>query len=1248
MLWGWGLTSVILSSCQDEMLAGINSPMDIEEGIPGTLSLTLASRASEEKEVSTRNSEQESSEQHLHSAYLFVIEKKAGADPSQCSILARKYFPDILSNLVAIKEGENILHVSHLQLPAVSCQSAQVFAITNLGYSDLQGVRNDAALLEACDKAANLADLMKLSAQLSEKEEDEIAMDRMQGHHLMSGFLGAAADERHFLHEPPVFGLKADKKGGLAIYNSNNELMRPLGTTTQVKGEPCAVYVHRLDAKISFRIVPDGALKTTPGAYFRLESWQVLNVPSSSHLYWQKLSNYQGNRSSKIYKRDLSQGEDGSWNFTFYQFGNAATTTDFSTSPSSGKYITAHSIADQYNTEYNLKEDKVTPTVVSNSFSKYPNLYSDFAYGLRELQKKNKGENGEHGEYIPNAPGADDQVIIVKNGDYEYAPAKATYVRLVGRYYNPQEPSKRMADDPRSMRYEKTHPIARYPYWGPGQQPVQTKEEALKRTRSATVVYHVHLGYVGGGNFLLNEDPVPPSIANVEPAKRMDAYQKKVNDYNVLRNHHYIYTLKVAGVENIKLEATREDQGNILEQEKQPGAEGNILESQHFYDLDAHYETRNVTIDFTRFPENYSKGFSFSISTPFDRLFITLKQQGDSDNFVFVDRFGRPIESIRNHDWDWIHFAWHGTANDPYRSIIDPKTGNGIPYSQTYGGYEHQQTYKDIFLTQNEDSEHTYRLLNSLEFAELVWRLYVKWVEKGKDPVKKTVTFTMYVDENYYDYNPTNNEQVSWWHFCNQPKRKALYFMEPDEISADQNSWYADAHLAIYQNSIQTLYATDNRKGQVVANVAFGIEALDEFRAKYAKDSHPFTDEESSLSNGLYNMMRWYQQNRNRVDEVVPWEEAESYFNDKCRAIVPDNQGNTESQPGGDNRQLRNPKWAIYSRNRDLNRNGLLDPFEVRWFVPAVEQYTLCFLGGRPVFENPLFEKDKAVKPGSPAEEWIRGVPLMHYISSSSPKHNQIFWAEEGCSMGDYNLGHVSHLYGIRMARMLCSHGVEDTGAAFGENPSAKSLQHDEIFTVSQSPDGVPIDYNQRVDGKPYYILLNKMNINAFRDRVRIGELARHTHEQKENWLFREYRIARHKVGYTSYKSSLDYNRTIKVDGVPRTWWQVNGVWTENWPTESIYYYQGEEHSLAYMYSEEADGSDLHHWRMPNLREAAIMSMVFPEGWFQGPITCGTASENLGPQSTNIPFWHVQSNKIGRLIKDAEDKFYVRPIQDVP
>ena len=338
-----------------------------------------------------------------------------------------------------------------------------------------------------------------------------------------------------------------------------------------------------------------------------------------------------------------------------------------------------------------------------------------------------------------------------------------------------------------------------------------------------------------------------------------------------------------------------------------------------------------------------------------------------------------------------------------------------------------------------------------------------------------------------------------------------------------------------------------------------------------------------------------------------------------------------------------------------MNRNGKLDADEIRWFVPAIDQYTLCFLGGRPVFENPLFEKNMSVVQYKNVSDWLYGVPVQHFMSSTVKDYNSIFWAEEGCSKGNYGDGIAYPLYGIRMARMLCNHGVEDTGKAFESNMSEDNLLQDALFIVSQTRNGVPVDKEQRVDGKPYYILLNKMNADAFRDYISVGELSEHMHEQKQNWLYREYRIAKNMVGYRSYESPVNYDRHSTVNGIPRTWYQVAGVWSDNnFGPNSIYYYQGEQHSLAFNYYEEQSGSDVFHWRMPNLREAAIMSMAFPESWFPADssedplaITSGTISDNLGQQSTNLPFWIIGSGRIQRLPSNSKYRFYVRPIRDV-
>lgn len=1246
-----------LDACKDEELVpGYHGsgPLQVEEGIEGELSFLIASDAYQERQVSTRSSNSEQSEQHVHSVYVFVIDMNNAEHPEQCRIVSSKYFPDVAQYLQEVTDGKQKYDVTKLSMPAVSCNKAQIFAIANLGYSEVQGVDNDAELLHSCDTLSNLKTLMELQASLTVNGQEEISVERMQGYHLMSGFLRKAEKHNFLDRNRPLVTLVPEKDGTLSMYDvKDGTLYRPLGASGE--GDPAAIFVHRLDAKVTVRLKTAGALKDTPGAYLRLVSWQVINAPEQEQLYWYNPNErfYEKNvKNSKVFRRDLTEDENGGWEFTFYQFENYS--TDKQTHYPD---IDAQKIARQYVTEFNWNKDvnELAAEIPGEFKTAYPNKYSDFAYTMRELKEKKKGENGTGGDYGANNPENDDQTIVVKNGDFVHAPKEATYIRLECTYFNPQEPARRMADDPRSQQWEKKYPLVDYPYWGPGEIPVRTEEEALKRTRSAEVTYLVHLGYVGGGNYGLADTDIPTG----EALKDFSSFKEKLNDYNVLRNHHYTYTLTVSGVENVKLEATREDGGNIYEQEKQPGAEGSVLEAQHYIKVDAHYTARNFTIDFACMPEDYANSFSFGLFTPFYQLRAVLKSENGEAALYDLD--GNKIEGIRGQDADWIHFVWHGTLQEPSRSLIDPSTGNGISYSETYGGYESQQTYLDgDNLTQSEDATHKYRLLNCFEFVQLVWRQFSLWHQKGKPDSQRTLTFTVYVDEYYYDFNPTNNARVNWPDFCNKPTRKALFFMEPDEVSADQNSWYGDAHLAIFQHSIQTLYATSTTDGQVVANTAFGIEGMDEFRAKYNcegkatngggnKDEYPKKHyfHGKSTENGLYNTMDWFV---NFKGEVIDWKTAMGYYTENSREKALDDSDYRQSSANG--RNNRRGQWAIYSRNRDLNRNGLLDANEIRWFVPAIDQYVLCFLGGRPVFENPLFEKSQAVK-SNYVYDWLKGVPVQHFMSSTYVTYNSIFWAEEGCSKGNYGDGEAWPLYGIRMARMLCNHGVEDTGAAFIGNLNESNLLQDALFTVSHTRNGSPVDKEKRVDGKSYYILLNKMNANAFRDPISMGELSGHTHEQKENWLYWEYHIAKNMVGYRSYDGPTEYDRHVTVNGVPRTWYQVAGFWTDDsqFDSNSPYYYKDLQHSLAFDYYEEVDGSDIHRWRIPNLREAAIMSMAFPESWFpsdkQQAITSGTKSENLGTNSTNLPFWIIKSGTIQRLPSNSPYCFYVRPIRDV-
>lgn len=1233
------------------------TPVEFREGLEGRLALAVGSRDLDRISVTTRanSADTEDDHKHIHSIYLFVVKMADENDPAKCPILAKKFFSDVTSlqsSDVTAADGA-VWTTFDLQMKAISCADASIFAVANLGYSSVQHVGNDSELLAACDTATTLAHLFRLQAEL-EISDNEVNVERDQGHHVMSGFytdcstlstgLGALVAKNMRLD----LRLAADGET-LELYKAGStEKFGRIGTSADIPG---AVVMHSLDSRITFHIKPAGALVQTEGAYFRLTSWQVMNVPVSNRVSWYDASEIPdrgplGN--SRVFQRDIQEAPDSVWSFHYYQFENYYPKASSGATEDGYAAIDENTIADWYNRQYALSGDKaVTPETVANSFQplsgtapNYPNEYTRFAYSLRD-QRIKEGYTGTQ----------NDQTVTVANGDFQFAPKNATYVVLKGRYYNPSEPVKRRADDQRNNLFP-DQTLEAFPYWTTANIPTADPEQAAKRARTANVAYVVHLGYVGGDNFDAASGKTGRTISS------LGDFERKVNDYNVLRNHHYIYNISISGVDNIKVEATREDGGNIYAQEQQPGAEGVVVEAQHMFTLDSHYETRNVTLDFDLMPENYNR-FRFRLQTPYQSVDMELGLKPDGSYGIFDAVTGEEIVGTEGLDVDWIHFVWHGTEDDPSRSLIDPVTGNGISYSETYGGYVTQRTYNDPdgSLRHEPDAEHPYYLMRSDEFIRHVWRRYRQWVADGKPRERRTLTYTIFVNEYYYDNDPVTGANVDWTSFCNMPVRTAMYFLEDREISADGNSKYSDAHLVITQNSIQTPYATSTAGGQSIADVAFGIESLDEFRSKYkatkAYGDHYFNV--ASSDNGLYNTMRWFY---NTPGRVIGWKEGEAKFHEKARAYQTkvSDYGVSEADPDVLGRSERRGVWAVYSRNRDLNRNGRLDAREIRWFPPAVNQYMLCFLGGRPVFENPLFERDKAAYINSPGQlgdvkSYLLRVPIMHYLTNGGGGGNLgTFWAEEGCATGGYGTEGTRGCHGIRMMRMLCRNGMKDDGSAFAASLDASTLLQDPLFIVSETPNGKAItDYSTLTDGKNYYVTFNKLNLSAFRGYIASGDLSQHTHEEKNNWLYRQFKIAQNKIGYTSYANSWTYDRTPRVNGVTRTWWQLNGVWTTYGGRYGDYFYDGPTTTLAYEYSEEGSGEDLRRWRMPNQREGAVMSMIFPAAWFSdgrdNSMCARTRSDNLSPLNPPaVPYFNIFS---GSRITRSTGPQHVRPVHDV-
>lgn len=248
-----------------------------------------------------------------------------------------------------------------------------------------------------------------------------------------------------------------------------------------------------------------------------------------------------------------------------------------------------------------------------------------------------------------------------------------------------------------------------------------------------------------------------------------------------------------------------------------------------------------------------------------------------------------------------------------------------------------------------------------------------------------TFYYTVFVDEYYYDQVPAgeNWTQPYWKYFVNKENRYVILLFTP-EYSLDKESSYADAQYLITQRSIQTYYSTEKfNSGQT----ALGMEHVNE-TGEPSTATPGISD--LSNSNGYYNMYKYI----NR-DKYQNW-------NNHASITSPNTAGYTFNI-------TKDNAWSdCLSRNRDENNNGVIEPEELKWYLPTRDQLTGMFLGAESL-TTPLFDADSYPQ-GSVS---LNGDTRFHYLLSN----NQKIWGEEGCSIGDR--GYAGQPKQIRCVRNL-------------------------------------------------------------------------------------------------------------------------------------------------------------------------------------------------------------------------------------
>ena len=449
----------------------------------------------------------------------------------------------------------------------------------------------------------------------------------------------------------------------------------------------------------------------------------------------------------------------------------------------------------------------------------------------------------------------------------------------------------------------------------------------------ANTRYYVHLGYA-------NQNP---------------------NDYNTLRNRHYIYTLTVKGINNIEVEVEGGD--------PRPGHEGDVVISEReVFDFDCHYDRRLIHINKD---DILSEGLGWGVSTIYSNG---------------IHKIGEKIPT-EMRDYRWIKFA----INKEY----------GVDASH-YVKYPGDKNYDDPYVTDGEDDNapSTYYTTDGRNFPDARLRDINQLLTNLKADAESggtkffengSVAVTVFVDENLYVKDPRqDNAKVNtllWKECVNKPDRMLHIIAEDAKYSADGNSSVVHSIYTFKQKSIRTIYNTASD-----VKTAWGLETVTEGDRRLPVDEDMRNI--NSEDNGRLNTWNYLHDQSISTGSWLPPYRRGLYWTDVL---------NTDEHYELHNNR-RNVFYATLMRNRDLNGDNVIDENEIRWYLAAINQLTDIYIG------EYALDQEARLYPWSPQNGDFppNGKPnsvYWHYASStydSSERGPFVVWAEEGPSKGNY------------------------------------------------------------------------------------------------------------------------------------------------------------------------------------------------------------------------------------------------------
>ena len=577
--------------------------------------------------------------------------------------------------------------------------------------------------------------------------------------------------------------------------------------------------------------------------------------------------------------------------------------------------------------------------------------------------------------------------------------------------------------------------------------------------------------------------------ADVQYIVHLGDFASSVADFNIFRNHNYIYNIYINSVDDIvaEVEINYDEDPTVRLQENEPGATGRVVVAlEEVYTTDAHYNSHVISFHAKHLdPDN----ITWYVETPFN-------PKGARPTIVDGAEYTDGI------DYEWVEFRVNDMGTDGLykqnRQIYKPITDAGtMNVTQLVSFLKRQR------LLYEQDRQH------AGEVGYVKRSLFDNETEDNDGP---KISVTAFVNEYYYETDPLEPGKYVkdlWRQFVNKPMRY-MHILSMTKRSADYESTTLGAIITIQQKSIQSIYNISNPDLQSAWGVEFSEDENESGATIYWKGwkagkISEFEDRgNTSTTNGRLNTLKeWKMLNADgsilhlgqEGDDLARWD---TYVNLTAKNDEPLLRRDAEV----DYRYLR---YSCMSRNRDNNGNGIIDPEEVRWYMGADTQLMGLFLGSYGIEGDArLYQKS--------AEDIMsddRNVWRQHVVASTLyPDRNnsninvRCIWAEEGLCGSDLSFYSTSDgstdVYTTRCVRNLgyFVQGGQERDITYAD-PDVDVDPFIRVTRMHREATGSTANYTGNYDSNTYYDFdCSRLNSASLREYVD-HELVAHDEDNK-------------------------------------------------------------------------------------------------------------------------------------------------------